>query len=156
MEEKQIDAMTQRFDRLKRVVWRYKRQNQWIGYVSKWIITGLIVEILVSCVGSPIHSTVTYNKRQEIIKRNNKNILRLKIDISQDEVQKVMSNPERSEGYPWGAVWLYRTAMTSGTYGTADPDFTPAVFDKEGILIGWGSNFYTEHVKRYEIKLKTE
>ncbi len=120
MEEQQTDAMTQRLDRLKRMVWRYKRQNQWIGYVSKWIITGLIAWILVRCVGSTIHSTVTYNKRQEIIKRNNKNILRLKIDMSQDEVQKIMSNPERSEGYPWGAVWLYRTAMTSGVYGTSD------------------------------------
>ena len=154
MSEQQIDALTQRFDRLKRVVWRYKQQNQWIGYVSKWIIIGLMAGILVSCYGSIFHETATYNKKQKIIEQNNKNLFRLKINMSQDEVQKIMSNPERSEGYPWGAVWLYRTAMTSGTYGTDDSDFTPTVFNKEGILIGWGSNFYTEHVKRYEIKLK--
>ena len=67
-----------------------------------------------------------------------------------------MGQPEISEGYEWGSAWLYRTAMTSGIYGTADSDFTPVVFDEKGKLVGWGRNFFTEHVKRYEIKIKKE
>ena len=67
-----------------------------------------------------------------------------------------MGDPERSEGYGLGTVWLYRPAMTSGVYGTADADFTPVVFDDRGLLIGWGRNFYMEQVKRYEIDIKQE
>ena len=46
--------------------------------------------------------------------------------MAQSEVREVMGKPERSEGYSWGSAWLYRTAMTSGVYGTEDTDFTIA------------------------------
>jgi len=35
-----------------------------------------------------------------------------------------------------GTAMLYRTAMTSGIYGTADSDFTPVMFDRMASL--WG------------------
>ena len=104
--------------------------------------------------GSPIHSTLKYGSTEKVIKRNNSNLFELKIGMSKDEVRQVMSEPERSEGYPWGSAWLYRTAMTSGIYGTADPDFTPVVFDDRETLVGWGRNFLTERVKRYEMTIK--
>jgi outer membrane protein assembly factor BamE (lipoprotein component of BamABCDE complex) len=97
-----------------------------------------------------------YSSIQSTIRRNNDNLLQLKVGLSQDEVKAVMGSPERSEGYAWGSVWLYRTAMTSGVYGTADSDFTPVVFDEEGEVIGWGRNFFTEHVKRYEFTIKNQ
>ena len=87
---------------------------------------------------------------------NNKTLLTLKIGMSQEQVLQQMGQPERSEGYQWGSALLYRTAMTSGIYGTADNDFTPVVFDENAKLVGWGRNFFTEHVKRYEIKIKKE
>ncbi len=76
--------------------------------------------------------------------------------MTQEQVVNHMGQPERSEGYQWGSAWLYRTAMTSGIYGTADSDFTPVVFDANEKLVGWGRNFFTEHVKRYEIEVKHE
>jgi outer membrane protein assembly factor BamE (lipoprotein component of BamABCDE complex) len=117
------------------------------------VMMGLIVS---GCYGYPIHSTIKYNKVHSVISRNNKNLINLKIGMTQEQVQQHMGQPERSEGYEWGSAWLYRTAMTSGVYGTADGDFTPVVFDENGKLIGWGRNFYTEYVKRYEIKIKKE
>jgi hypothetical protein len=112
--------------------------------------------ILSGCVGSPVHSTLKYNSVQGDISRNNKNLMTLRIGLTQEQVVQHMGQPERSEGYQWGLAWLYRTAMTSGIYGTADSDFTPVVFDENGKLLGWGRNFFTEHVKRYEIKVKQE
>ena len=79
------------------------------------------------CVGSPVHSTIKHNSAQREISRNNKNLMTLKIGITQEQVLQHMGQPERSEGYQWGSVWLYRTAMTSGMYGTADSDFTPII-----------------------------
>jgi hypothetical protein len=112
--------------------------------------------MLSGCVGSPIHATTAYNRLQGEMSSNNKNLLTLKIGMSQEQVLQQMGQPERSEGYQWGSALLYRTAMTSGIYGTTDNDFTPVVFDENAKLVGWGRNFFTEHVKRYEIKIKKE
>lgn len=113
-----------------------------------------IMLMLSGCVGSPIHSTAKYNSVQSLIKTNNGDLLNLEIRMSKKTVKNIMAQPERSEGYQWGSVWLYRTAMTSGVYGTLDSDFTPIVFDKRGTLIGWGRNFFMEQVKKYEVTLK--
>jgi outer membrane protein assembly factor BamE (lipoprotein component of BamABCDE complex) len=110
--------------------------------------------ILAGCVGSPVASTLKYDSVQSTIKHNNRDLLSLKIGMTKDEVHKLMGDPERSEGYDWGSAWLYRTAMTSGIYGTADSDFTPVVFDQNDKLAGWGRDFFTERVKQYELQIK--
>ena len=120
------------------------------------IFLSLVCVLLAGCVGSPIHMTTTYSHLQSVIKKNNENLLSMKIGMSKEETMKLMRPPEHSEGYDWGSAWLYRTAMTSGVYGTSDSDFTPIVFDQDGKVIGWGRNFFTEHVKRYEINIKNK
>ncbi len=82
--------------------------------------------------------------------------MELQIGMSQADVRTKMGDPERSEGYEWGSAWLYRTAMTSGVYGTTDGDFTPVVFDSSGKVVGWGRNFFTEHVRRYDVRIRNE
>jgi hypothetical protein len=71
----------------------------------------------------------------------------LKIGMTQEQGQQYRGKSDRSEAYAWGSAWVYRTAMTSGLYGKAESDFTPVVCDEKGNLIGWGSDFLTEHVK---------
>lgn len=114
----------------------------------------MLIALVTGCVGSPVHSTMHYNSIQGAIRDNNANLLRLHIGMSQPEAFDVLGPPERSEGYPWGTALLYRTAMTSGIYGTADSDFTPVVFDPDGRLIGWGRNFFVEQAKKYDITVK--
>lgn len=113
----------------------------------------LALLLLAGCVGSPIHSSLKYSSIQSEIERNNENLLQMQIGMTQVETSDLMSKPERSEGYAWGAAWLYRTAMTSGIYGTADSDFTPIVFDEKGTVVGWGRNFFVEHVKRFDVNV---
>jgi hypothetical protein len=115
----------------------------------------LLALLLVGCVGSPVHETAHYNSVQSLVKKNNAAILMLHAGMDKTEVTKAMKAPERSEGYPWGSVWLYRTAMTSGTYGSTDDDFTPLVFSRTGQLEGWGRNYY-DHVSRSEQIIKVE
>lgn len=120
------------------------------------LLSALAFIVLFGCVGSPVHSTITYNSIQSTIRKNNDKLLSMKIGMTQDETRALMGPPELSEGYEWGTAWLYRTAMTSGIYGTADSDFTPIVFDRSGKVVGWGRNFFAEHVKKYEINIKRE
>lgn len=113
--------------------------------------------LLKGCVGSPIHSTLTYAGIQSDIKRNNSSLVKLQTGMSQEQVKETLGEPERSEGYQWGSVWLYRTAMTNGIYGgiygAIDEDFTPVMFNQDGSLIGWGRNFYEQRVNKYELTL---
>jgi len=120
------------------------------------LITLLLFSLISGCVGSPVHETLTYSSLQSKIKSNNQALLKLRIGMQQSEVRNVMNEPERSEGYAWGSAWLYRTAMTSGIYGTADTDFTPVMFNQEGELIGWGRNFFESEVKRYELSIRNK
>ena len=108
-------------------------------------LTIMAVLIFSGCTGSMVMHKMT---EQNEISRNNENLMNLKIGMTQEQVQQYMGLPQRSEASAGGSAWVYRTAMTSGAYGTADSDFTPVVFDEKGILIGWGRNFYTEHFKR--------
>lgn len=116
-------------------------------------LLSLLSILLLGCVGSPVHETVKYNSIQGKIIRNNKGLLNISVGMKRHEIQALIGDPERNEGYHWGSAWLYRTAMTSGVYGTADSDFTPVVFDQNGILLGWGRNFFVDHAQRYEMKI---
>ena len=115
----------------------------------------LIAVMLGGCVGSLMHSSLKYGDIQRMIKRHNSNLLDMQIGMTQDEMRHVMGDPESSEAYSWGSVWLYRTAMTSGIYGTADTDFTPIVLGSSGQVQGWGRNYFKDRVRRYELTLVT-
>jgi len=108
--------------------------------------------MLAGCVGSPIHSSLKYSSVKGKAKKNNKALMMLEIGMPKKEVLEVMGDPEQSEAYKWGVVWMYRTAMTSGVYGTADSDFTPVVMEN-GKVVGWGRNFFMERAKKYEVKV---
>jgi len=124
------------------------------GRIMRKLLLGNLVLCLCGCVGSPVHSSWTYGAVQKTIKRNNASLMDLKVGMSEEEVREIMGDPERSEGYPWGSAWLYRTAMTTGIYGTGDSDFTPVMFDTMGRLHGWGRNYFQEYVNKYEITIK--
>lgn len=117
------------------------------------VALSLLAVTIAGCVGSPVHSTMKYNDVQSTIKANNQKLMTLQVGVSQADVRASLGDPERSEGYEWGSAWLYRTAMTSGVYGTADSDFTPVVFDSSRKLIGWGRNYFTEQVRRYDVRI---
>jgi hypothetical protein len=75
---------------------------------------------------------------QAMIERNTRHLLRLQADMFEEYVSDIMGPPQRLEGYPWGTVWFYRTAFTTGARTTPETDFTPLVFDRRGVLLGWG------------------
>ena len=126
----------------------------------KRVIALVFIVSFSGCVGSPIHSTLTYDSVKKTINRNNAALMKLKAGMGQKEVRSIMGEPERCEGYPWGSAWLYRTAMTKGIsggiYGSMDSDYTPVMFDKNSILQGWGRNYFEQYVNKYELTIKNE
>jgi hypothetical protein len=93
------------------------------------------------CAGLFMPSGPSEREIKAMIDRNNRNLLRLQTDMFEEYVFNIMGSPQRLEGYSWGTVWLYRTAITKGAQTTPETDFTPLVFDRRGILLGWGRDF---------------
>lgn len=87
---------------------------------------------------------------QALIDRNTRNLRRLQVSLFQEYVSNIMGKPQRVEVYPWGTAWLYRTAKRTGTQRVAEPEFTPLVFDRTGLLVGWGTDALSEQVRRDE------
>jgi hypothetical protein len=95
----------------------------------------------------PAGNSVGTGSVQALVERNNKNLLQLRVGMPQADVHTLMGDPEASEGYSWGAAWLYRTAVPTTAQGTA-AEWTPVVFNEKGILIGWGRNVLAEGRER--------
>jgi hypothetical protein len=85
---------------------------------------------------------------QAVIERNTRNLPRLQAQMFEEYVSDIMGPPQRLDTYPWGAVWRYRTALTKGARTTPESDFTPLVFDRRGVLLGWGRDFWATYSQR--------
>jgi len=103
----------------------------------------------------------------KFIQRNRINLSHLRYGMTKAEVHGVMGQ----ESYG-SANNPYRSAMHSGKDGTSievfyywtdgswrggitDDELTPVVFSN-GALIGWGREFWTEFVNKYELRIKME
>ena len=118
-----------------------------------------ITSLLVGCAGG------VPGGLYEFISENRKNLARLNIGMSKAEVHSIMGQKTvRSFNNP------YRTAMkynknneplevfyywTDGLSddGIQDHELTPVVF-VNGKVIGWGREFFSEYINKYEIRIR--
>ena len=145
MDEPTMEALPQRQRRVRQETPR----DIW---VRPWLMV-LFVCVAIRCIGcASIIMPGGPSDRQirAMIERNNRNLLRLQVGMFQEYASDIMGEPQRLEVYSWGRAWLYRTAMTSGARGTPEADLTPLVFDQRGVLLGWGRDFLSDHIKQYE------
>lgn len=108
-----------------------------------------IIVLLVGCAGSPVQTGWE-------AEANRKAILGLNIGMTKTEVIQVMGEPRTTEAYSMEGrnteFWLYLTeGKTITDRSMGDKNFTPLAFEN-GILIGWGRNFYDQTLK-YEHKI---
>ena len=117
--------------------------------MKKIVSVFFITALLVGCAGSPIRTGWE-------AEANRKSILGLNIGMTKMEVIQVMGEPRTTEAYSMEGqnteFWLYLTEGTIiGDGRMGDKNFTPLAFEN-GILIGWGRNFYDQALK-YEHKI---
>jgi len=115
------------------------------GRLWLWVLLGCAVASGLGCDRLLMSSGPSDRNIQAMIDRNTRNLLRLQVDLFEEHVFDIMGPPQRVEGYPWGIVWLYRTALTKGVRTIPETDFTPLVFDRRRILLGWGRDFLATH-----------
>ena len=122
---------------------RATRGRQW-----SWSLLVGVVACCVGCTSLLIPSGLSDRELQAMIDRNTRNLPRLQAHLFEEYVSDIMGPPQRVEGYPWGTVWLYRTALTKGARATPETDYTPLVFDQRGVLLGWGSDIWASYRHR--------
>jgi hypothetical protein len=115
------------------------------GRLWLWVLLGLGLASGLGCERLIMPSGPSDRTVQATIDRNTRNLLRLQADLFEEHVLDIMGPPQRVEGHPWGTVWLYRTALTKGVRTTPEADFTPLVFDRRRILLGWGREFWATY-----------
>lgn len=77
---------------------------------------------------------------------NNKLMMKLSVGMSHDTVLSIMGMPNKREVY--GDV-EYLFYVTEYPAHSSNDEFTP-LFLKNGVLMGWGRNYYDD-VKKYRI-----
>ena len=125
----------------------------------------LIILICLGLVGCAVLS------RQQIRYENRKNLLKLSVGMTKEEVFNVMGvgqpnpldvtvmvhNPYKSETLRAGdkifEVIYYYTDLKKDEGIITDDELTPLIFD-EGKLIGWGWRFLEDTTKKYELTIK--
>ena len=77
-----------------------------------------------------------------VIDTNRENLKKLRKGMTKDEVRKIMGIPMVEQVYNTPDHWFYYT-RTRWSDGMATRDeCTPLVFNEDGMLIGWGVQFY--------------
>lgn len=77
-------------------------------------------------------------------RRNLENADRLRVGMTKADVLEIMGEPQQNEVYTRPDVWFYYT-RTNWIDGLAtEEECTPLVF-REGMLIGWGHDFYAKY-----------
>jgi len=88
---------------------------------------------------------------QAIQGRNRKNLLRLELDMTKEEVLRIMGTPNLNEAYKLPdegslLVWFYYTNRKWANGNITKDECMPLVFEN-GKLIGWGDEFYVNKIK---------
>jgi hypothetical protein len=118
------------------------------GRLGLCLLVGWTLASSLGCASLLRSSGPSNRDLQALAERNTRNLSHLQPDLFAEHVFSIMGPPQRVEGYPWGTVWLYRTRLTMGERTTPETDFTPLVFDRRRILLGWGQDFLVSHLAR--------
>ena len=103
------------------------------------------------CLGSPMQT-------QWEAEKNRKAMISLSTGMTKNDVLEKMGKPRKTELYISKGddieYWFYLTeGATSHNRRMIETNYTPLVFVNDE-LIGWGSRYLDEHIKKYELRIR--
>lgn len=96
---------------------------------------------------------------QAIQKRNRTNLMKLELDMTKSKVVQIMGTPTLNEAYKTEdegelVILFYYTNRKWADGNYTKDECIPIVF-KNGILIGWGDEFY-QNILKVEVEIKKD
>lgn len=110
------------------------------------------VLLLAGCAGSPAWQSIQISATRSEAQRNNSNLMAVQIGSSREALLQAMGNPAKREAYQLAnnktiEFLFYRTGGWSNLSSTdTDAQFTPVAIEN-GVVAGWGMNYYTRVVR---------
>ena len=119
--------------------------------MKKIIVLLLACALLSGCAGSPVRTGWQADT-------NNRGMLKLKPDMTVEEVTATMGKPDKTEMYKGKnnetiLVYLYISAASDTYAHFSDANYTPIVF-VNGKLSGWGWSALNGSAQKYEFTVK--
>ena len=119
--------------------------------IMRLIPIAVVIFFLTACAGSPVQTGAE-------ARQNRDNMINLNIGQTKEKVLAIMGKPYKTEMYKSGAepleYWFYLTEGKAVYGDLDDSNFTPLSFEN-GILQGWGRNYYDSTIKiQKEITIK--
>ena len=78
------------------------------------------------------------------VRRNIEHSRDLRVGMTKSEVLEIMGEPIRDENFCKPDIWYYYIEMVWGDGLVTEDECMPLVFEN-GLLVGWGNNFYVSH-----------
>jgi hypothetical protein len=82
-----------------------------------------------------------------MVAQNRDRLNDLKVGMTKDQVVKLMGRPYQTEAIAETEWLFYKIDLMY------DPGLIPLAFEN-GILVGWGRNFYTKEAEKYDITIR--
>ena len=98
--------------------------------------------LLVSCAFFDKDKSILSPAMWGEIDKNRENLKKIRVGMTKDEVLKIMGKPMKNQVYCTSNHWFYYT-RTRWSDGMATRDeCTPLIFSDDGLLLGWGLEYY--------------
>ena len=109
------------------------------------------IVFIAGCPGSPVQTEWEAGK-------NRKAMISLSPGITKNDVVEIMGKPRKTELYISEGdnteFWFYLIEGTTiHSKRLIETNFIPLVFENDK-LIGWGSRYLDEHIKKYELRIR--
>jgi hypothetical protein len=111
--------------------------------MSRYLVIGSIIVTVPALAGCGVIGFVNDFQVGWDSAKNTRNILKLQVGMSRDEVMAIMGRPDKREAYGKTEFLIYRTDFQ---YGAEKGDFTPIAF-VDGRVTGWGRNYYDDALR---------
>ena len=101
-----------------------------------------ILPLLVSCALFDKDKSILSPAMWSVIDQNRENLKKIRVGMTKNEVLKIMGEPMKDQVYSTSNHWFYYT-RTRWSDGMATRDeCTPLIFSDDGLLLGWGLEYY--------------
>lgn len=113
----------------------------------------LAIFLIVGAIGFFLRNNIGKFESVGIAKKNNENLIKIKIGMSKQETLSFMGKPSKVEAYSWNnqiiEFLIYRTKGFDFYLKDKEDNFTPIALDHQSSkVINWDRKFYKEVSQR--------
>ncbi len=109
--------------------------------MKKIMMNRFFALLLIAAAAAPVLTGCSYFEARD----NRANLEKVRVGMTRDAVLEIMGEPLKDEVYHRDNVWFYFTSNKWFDGMNTRDECTPLVFDSDGVLLGFGYDFFKAH-----------